>query len=51
MTEKKMFATSNDNDVLKALKNLSVDTEPPISTLIEEAIQDLFKKYEEKGEE
>jgi len=30
MAEKKMFATRIDNDVLKALKHLSVDTESPI---------------------
>jgi len=51
MAEKKMFATRIDNDVLKALKHLSVDTESSISTLLEEAIRDLLKKYEEEGEE
>ena len=51
MAEKKMFATRIDNDILKALKHLSVDTESPISTLIEEAIQDHLKKYEEEAEE
>lgn len=49
MAEKKMFATRIDNDVLKALKHLSVDTESPISTLLEEAIQDLLKKHEEEA--
>jgi len=51
MTEKKMFATRNNNDVWKTSKHLSVDTESPISTLIEETIQDLLKKYEEEAEE
>ncbi len=31
------------------LKHLSVDAEKPISALLEEAIQDLLKKYEKKG--
>jgi predicted transcriptional regulator len=48
MADKKMFATRIDNDVLKALKHLCVDTESSISILIEEAIQDLLKKYERK---
>lgn len=40
-----MFATRVDSDVLKALKHLSVDTELPISALLEEAVKDLLKKY------
>ncbi|MEA2040881.1 MAG: ribbon-helix-helix domain-containing protein [Thermodesulfobacteriota bacterium] len=31
---------------MKTLKHLCVDTGLPISTLLEEAIQDLLKKYE-----
>jgi len=46
MAEKKMFATRIDNDLLKTLKHLSVDTELPLSALFEEAIQDLIRKYE-----
>jgi len=46
MAEKKMFATRIDNDLLKTLKHLSVDTELPLSALFEEAIQDLIQKYE-----
>ena len=49
MADKKMFATRIDNDLLKDLKHLSVDTELPISNLLEQAIQDLLKKYEKKG--
>lgn len=49
MADKKMFATRIDNDLLKELKHLSVDAEAPISTLLEEAIKDLLKKYEKKG--
>lgn len=45
MADKKMFATRLDNNLLKDLKHLSVDTEVPISKLLQEAIQDLLKKY------
>lgn len=45
MAEKKMFATRVDNDILKELKHLSVDVEKPITALLEEAINDLLKKY------
>ena len=43
-----MFATRIDNDLLKSLKHLSVDAESPVFKLLEEAIQDLLKKYEKK---
>jgi len=49
MADKKMFATRLDNSLLKDLKHLSVDTEVPIGKLLEEAIQDLLKKYEKKA--
>jgi len=49
MTDKKMFATRIDTDILKALKHLSVDAELSISNLIEEAIKELLKKYEKKA--
>ena len=49
MSDKKMFATRIDNDLLKKIKHLSVDIEAPISKLLEEAIQDLLKKYEKKA--
>lgn len=48
MAEKKMFATRIDNDLLKELKHLGVDTEVPISKLLEEAIQDLLEKYKKR---
>ena len=48
MGEKKMFATTIDNDLLKDLKHLGVDTELALSKLLEEAIRDLLKKYEKK---
>jgi hypothetical protein len=49
MTEKKMFATRIDNDLLKELKHLGVDTEVPISRLLEEAIRDILKKYAKRN--
>jgi hypothetical protein len=45
MGDKRMFATRIDNDLLKDLKHLSVDTEVSIGRLLEEAIKDLLKKY------
>jgi hypothetical protein len=33
------------------IKHLSVETEAPISKLLEEAIKDLLKKYEKKAKE
>ena len=49
MSEKKSFATRIDNELLKTLKHLSVDTEKSLAQLIEEAISDLLKKYEKKA--
>ena len=46
MTEKKMFATRIDKDLLKSLKRVGVDTEKPMNSLLEEAIRDLLAKYE-----
>jgi len=43
-----MFATRIAPDVLKKLKHLSVDTEKSIADLIEEALNLLFKKHEDK---
>ena len=40
-----MFATRIEKDILKSLKLLSVYTEKPMSTLLEEAILELVKKY------
>ena len=46
MKEKKMFSTRIDKDRLKNLKLLGVHSEKPINALLEEAIDDLLKKYE-----
>jgi len=44
MTEKKMFATRIDKELLKELKILSVLMERPVNSLLEEAINDLIQK-------
>jgi hypothetical protein len=46
MADKRMFATRIDNDLLKDLKHLSVDTEVSIAQLLQEAVRDLLKKYQ-----
>jgi predicted transcriptional regulator len=46
MAKKKTFSTRIDEDILKALKHLAVDTDKSLGKLLEEAIKDLVKKYE-----
>ena len=46
MSNKKTFSTRIEEDRLKALKHLAVDEDKSIGTLLEEAIDDLIKKYE-----
>ena len=46
MSTKKTFSTRIDADRLKALKHLAVDEDKSIGMLLEEAIDDLIKKYE-----
>lgn len=48
MSTKKIFSTRIDDERLKALKHLSVDTDESLGTLLEEAIEDLIKKYKKK---
>ena len=45
---KKTFSTRIDLDRLKALKHLAVDEDKSIGTLLEEAIDDLIRKYEQQ---
>jgi predicted transcriptional regulator len=49
MAIKKVFSTRVDEDRIKALKHLAVDTGKSLGTLLEEAIQDLVKKYGKKA--
>ena len=50
MGKKKVFSTRVDEDRIKDLKHLAVDTHKSLGNLLEEAIHDLVKKYEKKGE-
>jgi predicted transcriptional regulator len=49
MSDKKVFSTRIDEELLKKLKHLSVDEDESLGYLLEEAIQDLLKKYEKKA--
>jgi predicted transcriptional regulator len=46
MGRKKTFSTRIDEDRLKALKHLAVDEDKSLGVLLEEAIDDLIRKYE-----
>jgi predicted transcriptional regulator len=48
MGQKKTFSTRIDEDRLKALKHLAVDQDKSLGVLLEEAIEDLLKKYKRK---
>jgi predicted transcriptional regulator len=48
MSTKKTFSTRIDDERLKALKHLAVDTDKSLGTLLEEAIEDLIKKHKQK---
>ena len=48
MAKKKTFSTRIDEDILKQLKHLAVDTDKSLGKLLEEAILDLVRKYEKK---
>lgn len=48
MGKKKTFSTRIDEDKLKALKHLAVDLDKSLGVLLEEAIEDLCKKYKKK---
>ena len=48
MGKKKTFSTRIDEDRLKALKHLAVDLDKSLGVLLEEAIEDLIKKYKRK---
>lgn len=44
MSEKKVFSTRIDDDLLKKLKHLAVDEDLSIGALLEEAIRELLEK-------
>ena len=45
MTEKKIFSTRVDEQAIKDLKHIAVDTERSLGDLLAEAIALLVKKY------
>jgi predicted transcriptional regulator len=47
MGKKKVFSTRINEDNLKALKHLAVDTDKSLGELLEEAIEDICAKYQE----
>ena len=48
MGKKKTFSTRLDGDRIKDLKHLAVDTEKSLGKLLEEAIDDICRKYKNK---
>ena len=51
MGQKKTFSTWVDEDSIKKLKYLSVDTGKSLGDLLAESIELLIKKYEKESEE
>ena len=47
--ERKTYNTTLNVDLLKKLKILSVETDKRANDLLEEAIEDLLKKYDKKA--
>jgi predicted transcriptional regulator len=45
MGAKRTFSTRIDDELLKALKHLAVDTDKSLGELLEEAIAELIKRY------
>lgn len=43
---RKNLSTRIEGDLQKEIKKLAIDLEKPLNDLLEEAIQDLLKKYE-----
>ena len=50
MGNKKVFSTRMDEDRIKELKHLAVDTDKSLGNLLEEAIKDIVEKYRDKLE-
>ncbi len=46
---RKSLSTRIEKDLQKEIKKLAIDLEKPLNDLLEEAIQDLLKKYEKKA--
>ncbi len=50
MGKKKTFSTRIEDQKIKDLKHLAVDTDKSLGELLGEAIQDLVNKYKDKVE-
>jgi metal-responsive CopG/Arc/MetJ family transcriptional regulator len=48
MAEKERYTTTLDGELLRQIKILAINEKCSTNKLIEEAIQDLLKKYEKK---
>lgn len=48
---RKVYSVRVNEQDMKQLKHLAVDTDKCLACLFEEAIQDLLKKYEKKAKE
>ncbi|UCD87951.1 MAG: hypothetical protein JSV01_09515 [Desulfobacterales bacterium] len=46
--KKKMFTTRLNVQILKRAKKLAIDLDRPLNAVLEEALQDLLKKYEKR---
>jgi len=45
---KKIFSMRVDESLVKALKHLAIDLNKSAGSMLEEAIRDILKKYQEK---
>jgi predicted transcriptional regulator len=50
MNKRKMYNTTLDSDLIRKVKILAAQQEKRQNDLLEEAIQDLLKKYENRAE-
>ena len=50
MNKRKMYNTTLDSDLIRKIKILAAQQEKRQNDLLEEAIQDLLKKYENRAE-
>lgn len=50
-TSRKVYSIRVNEQDMKQLKHLAVDTDKPLAALFEEAIRDLLKKYGKKSKE
>ena len=48
---RKPLSTTIENDLLKSVKKLAIDLERQLNDVLEEAMSDILKKYEEEVSE